>query len=300
MWDKIVAFFMAMVLFFCNLFGIEYKGEIFTETKSSFYYQDFAYGSHERQKLDLYIPKNSDGEVGLVLMIHGGAWIGGDKSAYSDYILSWADKGYAAASINYRYLSYDVSFDDILDDIGNALKAIKETGAKHGININKMLLSGHSAGGHLAMLYPYARGESSPIEPVAIANYCGPTDLLDPNFHNENATDALKELYRQIASLVYGEELTLDKAYLANDLLKKASPLYYVTKDTVPTVINHGMADDTVPYSNALSLQAKFTELGVTHIMNTYPNSGHGLNSDPEAQAKAEEYFAQYVETYLN
>ena len=300
MWDKITAFFLAIVLFFCNLFRIEYKGEIFTETENSYYYQDLAYGDHERQKLDLHIPKNSDGEVGLVLMIHGGAWVAGDKSGYTDYIKSWADKGYAAATINYRYLSYEVSFDDILDDVGNALKVIKETGAEHSVNINKMLLSGHSAGGHLAMLYPYARGESSPIEPVAIANYCGPTDLLDPNFYNENANDALKELYRHIASLVYGSELTLDKAYLANDLLKKASPLYYVTENTIPTVINHGVVDDTVPYSNALSLQAKFAELGVTHIMNTYQNSGHGLNNDPEAQAKADEYFALYVETYLN
>ncbi len=212
----------------------------------------------------------------------------------------WADKGYAAASINYRYLAYDVSFDDILDDMENALHAIKKVGKAKGININKMLLSGHSAGGHLAMLYPYARGKSSPIEPVAIANYCGPTDLLDPNFHNENATDALKELYRQIASLVYGQELALDNAYLANELLKKASPLYYVDRNTIPTIINHGMKDDTVPYSNALSLEAKFVEMDITHIMNPYPNSGHGLNNDPEAQTKADQYFAQYVETYLN
>lgn len=300
MWDKIVAFFMAIVLFFCNLFGIEYKGEIFTETENSYYYQNLAYGEHERQKLDLYIPKNSDGEVGLILMIHGGAWVAGDKSGYSDFIKGWADKGHAAASINYRYLAYDVSFDDILDDIESALHAIKKAGEEKGVNINKMLLSGHSAGGHLSMLYPYARKSSSPIEPVAIANYCGPTDMLDPNFYNENATDALKELYRQIASLVYGEELTLDNTYLANDLLKKASPLYYVDKNTIPTIINHGVVDDTVPYSNALSLQARFIELGVTHIMNTYPNSGHSLNNDPEAQAKAEEYFALYVETYLN
>ncbi len=300
MWDKITSFFLAIILFFCNLFGIDYKGEIFTETANSYHYQNMEYGNHERQKLDLYIPKNSDSEVGLVLMIHGGAWVAGDKSGYADYIKSWADKGYAAASINYRYLAYDVSFDDILDDMDNAIKAIKEAGTKHGVNINKMLLSGHSAGGHLAMLYPYARGEASLIEPVAIANYCGPTDLLDPNFHNGNATDALKELYRQIASLVYGEELSLDKAYLANELLKKASPLYYVNENTIPTIINHGVVDDTVPYSNALSLQAKFIECNVTHIMNTYPNSGHGLNNDPEAQAKADEYFAQYVETYLN
>lgn len=299
MFDRITAFFLAIVLFLCNLFGIEYKGEIITENLNSYYFQNLEYGKHERQKLDLYVPKNSDGEVGLVLMIHGGAWVAGDKSSYRDYIKIWADKGYAAATINYRYLSYDVSFDDILDDIESALGKIKSTGTEYGVNINKMLLSGHSAGGHLSMLYPYARKDSSPIEPVAVVNCSGPTDLLDPNFYNENANDALKELYRQICSLCYGEELTLETAHLANDILRKHSPIYYVDSETIPTVINHGMKDEIVPFSNALSLETKFNELGVTHIMNIYPNSNHGLESDPESAAKAEEYFALYVESYL-
>lgn len=297
MWNRIAAFFMAIISFFCSLFGIDCP---VTQTESC-YYENIAYGEHERNKLDLYIPKENDGEAGLVLFIHGGAWVGGDKSCYADAIKMWCEeRGYAAASINYRYLAYDVSFDDILDDIENALKKIKSTAKEAGVEINKMITTGGSAGGHLAMLYPYARKDTSPIETVAIANCCGPTDLLDPNFYNENATEALKNLYTQIASLVYGSPLTLEQAHLANDLMKKASPLYYVDENTIPTIINHGMKDDVVPYSNALSLEAKFIELGVTHIMNPYPNSGHGLDNDPVAQAKADAYFYEYAKTYLN
>ena len=297
MLTKITAFFTVAAVFICSLLGVDYP---LTKNTESIYLQDVSYGSHERNKLDLYIPENSDGEVGLVLMIHGGAWVGGDKECYRDMIKIWCEKrGYAAASINYRYLSYDISFDDILDDIENAVKCIKEKGAENGVNINKMILSGHSAGGHLSMLYAYARKDVSVIEPVAVANYCGPTDLVDPNFHNENATPELKELYRAIASLVYGEELTLEQAHLASDLLREASPLYYVDENTVPTIINHGKKDETVPYSNALSLEEKFNELGVTHIMNPYPNSGHGLSSDPLSEAKADVYFYEYAEKYL-
>lgn len=294
---KITAFLTVAAVFICSLLGVDYP---LSKNTESLYFQDISYGSHERQKLDLYIPENADGKAGLVLMIHGGAWVGGDKSSYAEAIKMWCEKrGYAAASINYRYLSYDISFDDILDDIENAVKCIKEKGTENGVNINKMILSGHSAGGHLSMLFAYAKKDVSAIEPVAVANYCGPTDLLDPNFYNENAAPALKELYRAIASLVYGEELTLEQAHLANDLLRKASPLYYVDENTVPTIINHGMKDDTVPYSNALSLEAKFKELGVTHIMNPHPNSGHGLDNDPIPEAKADLYFYEYAEEYL-
>lgn len=297
MLSKIIAFFMAIVIFMCNILGVNPPSA--KEENYSFYH-DIAYGIHERQTLDLYLPENTNGEAGLILFIHGGAWIEGNKDGYRDQLKYYAaEHGCVAAAINYRYLSYDISFDDILDDIENSIHKIKSLAEDNGIKINKMITTGGSAGGHLSMLYAYARKDSSPVEPVAVLNYCGPTDLLDPNFHNENATDALKELYRQIASLVYGKELSLEDAHLANDLLKKASPLYYVDNTTVPTVINHGMVDETVPYSNALALEAKFIECGVTHIMNPYPNSGHGLENDPESAAKADEYFKQYVEAYL-
>lgn len=264
-------------------------------------WHDLAYGEHERHKLDLYIPKDNDGEIGLILMIHGGAWVAGDKDGYRSRLKYYSDEmGYVCAAINYRYLAYDVSFGDILDDIELAVECIKKTAADAGVTVNKMATTGHSAGGHLSMLYAYARKETAPIEPVAVLNYCGPTDLLDPNFYNENATDDLKSLYIQICSLVYGSPVTMDMTSLVQDELRLYSPLYYVDGNTVPTVINHGMKDDIVPYSNALALEAKFNECGVEHIMNPYPDSGHGLESDPEAQAKADEYFLQYAKTYLN
>ena len=77
------------------------------------------------------------------------------------------------------------------------------------------------------------------------------------------------------------------------------SPLTYVNKNTVPTIINHGMVDDIVPFRNAVALEAKLTELGVEHVFNVYPNSGHGLERDPEAAARAQELFGEYIEKYV-
>lgn len=300
MLDKIIAFFMSVITFICGLFGFDCCLKQPVETEKSYVYSDFAYGKHERQILDLYVPKNTDGEAGLILFIHGGAWVAGDKDGYRSQLEYYCEEyGYVAAAINYRYLATDVSFGDMLDDIGKSLYVIKCEAQKVGVTVNKMITTGGSAGGHLAMLYAYARKDTSPVEPVAVLNYCGPTDMCDPNFYNENATEALRNLYLQIASLVYGSEITMDKIGLVQEKFAKYSPINYIDENTVPTVINHGMVDDIVPYSNALALDAKLTEYGVTHILNPYPNSGHGLDNDSEAQALADKYFLEYVQTYL-
>ena len=73
MWEKIIAFFMSIIAFLASLFGFN------TEAKS-YEYRNLSYGSHERQVLDLNIPKENDGEIGLILSIHGGGWVGGDKN----------------------------------------------------------------------------------------------------------------------------------------------------------------------------------------------------------------------------
>lgn len=292
MLTKIISFFIAGIMFLSNLVGINF-GQCSV-------FEDISYGEHERQKLDLYIPKNTDGEAGLILMIHGGGWIAGDKSCYADIIKEYSEKyGYVTASVNYRYLSFEVGFDDILDDIETAVDTVKQKAAENGVAVNKMLLSGHSAGGHLSLLYAYSRKDSSSIAPAAVVDFCGPCDLTDPNYYNENSTDSSKSLYTLIASLTYGSSLTLEQVGKTEEKLKKASPIYYIDENTVPTVINHGVKDDIVPFSNAASLEAKLSENGVTHVMNTYPNSGHSLSNNSLCENAADDYFYLYAKKYL-
>ena len=67
----------------------------------------------------------------------------------------------------------------------------------------------------------------------------------------------------------------------------------------MPTVINHGVKDVIVPYSNALILEKKLREFGVRYDMNTYSLSGHGLEADEENRKKAEELADRYIREYL-
>ncbi len=293
MWEKIVAFFMSIIAFFASLFG-------FGAEEKSYEYRNLSYGSHERQVLDLNIPKDNDGEIGLVLFIHGGAWIAGDKEGYKGGVEAAAETyGFAGASINYRYISEAISIHDILDDIDLALKCIKQKGEENGVNINKVLLTGDSAGGHLSLLYAYSRAATAPITPAAVVSNSGPADFTDENFYINNAIGD-EEFVAELFSYASGESFTYAERASAEEALKKVSPLFYVNENTVPTVINHGMKDSIVPYSNAVSLDAKLTEYGVIHVLNSYPNSDHDLGSDKANKEIANDLLIEYCNTYLN
>lgn len=291
MFNRIISIIMSAFLSFFNWIGVMLGME------NTYKFENVSYGTHERHTLNLYIPADKE-SVGLVLMIHGGAWIGGDKADYAGEVERVLGMGYAVASVNYRYISDDVDLIDVTDDIQLAVAKIKELSEKRGIEINKMVLTGVSAGGHLAMLYAYSRDDDSAIKPVAVLNYCGPTDLSDDAYYFDNGLGD-GEYVAQVLSWACGYKHTFATREEAKEALWNVSPLKYVDENTVPTVINHGVKDNIVPFSNAVSLRDKFDTLGVTYVFNAYPNSGHGLNEDAENTDKSYELYSEYLETYL-
>lgn len=292
LWEKIVAFFMAIIAFFTGLFG--FGG---TKLENSKVFENISYGNNERNVLDLYIPEDASGDLGLVLYIHGGAWVSGDKESYKN-TAQYASEGLgiAGATINYRYLSETTTMSDIVDDIDAALTKIKAIGTENGVNINKVILGGHSAGGHLSLLYAYSRKDTAPITPVAVIDQSGPTDFTDDAFFSSSnalGTDYLE----QLISWSLGKTVTAEQIDEFSAELNVISPVHYVDADTVPTIICHGDHDSIVPYSNAVRLDAKLTEYGVKHDFITY-DADHDLN-DKTAGDKAYEIMISYVNAYL-
>lgn len=285
---------------FCALYvGVCFSACGEKEKYSADKYTDVVYGEHERQRLDISLPKEKSGAVGLILCIHGGAWVAGDKSIYSDDLDKWSKVyGYAAAAINYRYASAEYFVDDLMEDIALSLIKIKEFAAEKGCNIEKVMLTGSSAGGHLSLLYAYKYADTSAIMPVAVADYSGPTDLTDGNYYANEQT-ALS--YLELFAFLCGESFDKDN-YLTPEKKEKmlsASPISYVSEKTVPTLICHGNADDVVPYSNAVTLKAKLDECGVESDFVTYNKSGHALGNDKKARKRARKLFIAYAEKYL-
>ncbi len=266
------------------------------ETQNALCYTNQAYGEHKRQYLDLVIPKNQDIPRGMILYIHGGGWIAGDKEAYADTLSRNADMGYVSAALNYRYATgKKVTCEDILDDIASALSLIKSICARNGVIIDKVMLTGGSAGGHLSLMYAYTRTDTSPITPVAVISYAGPTDLCDDNFYATIHVDNIKKMISKVS----GADLSKKTVSESREQLVTASPVNYIVETTVPTVLCHGMKDDVVPYSNATTLYTLLCSAGVECEIITFPNSGHGLEGDPDMSEYADRRFYEFAEEYL-
>ncbi|MBP9988374.1 MAG: alpha/beta hydrolase [Ruminococcus sp.] len=299
MLKRIGAFFMAIVSFFNILFAGYIKH--FPDNRI-FLNESYADNKNVRQKYDLVFPKNAKGNLGLVLCIHGGGWVEGKKDEYTQSLFQVSEeKGVAAACMNYRYVSEKVSFEDVLDDISSALSAIKAKGTEYGVDFDRVLLTGISAGGHLSLLYAYTKRDIAPIKPVCVVELCGPTDFENPFFYSvENRVGASVgvEYFRNIISNGIGFDIDLNNFDTAREAMKKYSPINYVDENTIPTVFGHGEIDNIVPYQNSLDLDKKLTEYNVEHTFISFPNSNHECE-DKESMSKIMKLFFEYIDTYL-
>ncbi|MDR2483206.1 MAG: alpha/beta hydrolase, partial [Treponema sp.] len=235
------------------------------------------------------------------LYIHGGAWIAGDKTDYpAELIKSMAaDAGIAAASMNYRLLFDGASCDHMIGDVYNAVALIKRQAAALGVTIDRLSITGVSAGAHLALLYSYTSsgsGDDSPIPVTLCVSLSGPADFTDPAWFGTSASLAEKRL---LISTLTGQPFTeSDLTAIQNsgvmspdkrEALERISPVYQIHSDIPPTLFAHGTQDAIVPFSNAERLDATLSRtapdknLGLT----VFPHSGHGLDTPEDAQILA-------------
>ncbi len=262
-------------------------------------FKDIPYGDEKNQTLDLHLPVNGKEETGLVVFIHGGGWKSGDKtSAYRSLPVFYPNKSYATATMNYRFINDGKSdIDDILDDITLALDRIKTLAAGYSINVTKVILSGHSAGGHLSLLYAYKFRDISPIEPVGVFASAPVPDLAHDSFYTKNSLGDEAKMCRFI-SLLVGQEFTPKTRASKKALLDSYSAINYVSENTVPTIILHGNKDGIAPFDGSLKLSEKLTEYNVKHELVIFENTGHGLKN-PEKRKYASELLLNCAEEWL-
>jgi dipeptidyl aminopeptidase/acylaminoacyl peptidase len=178
-------------------------------------------------KLDLFTPKNPDNALPLVVLIHGGCWMVGTRKDCHRQAVELAERGYAAASIDYR-LSEEASYPAAVDDCRVAIKWLKDHASTYNIDPERVALLGGSAGGHLAEYLGYAATtptEGFPQGPgpkvQAVVAFSGWSDLTHPTVRD-----------------FYWNEVFFGKRYEeAPALYKEASPLTHVSRQSPPTLL---------------------------------------------------------------
>jgi len=115
-------------------------------------YTNISYGAEPSQKFDVYVPKSATAKFPLIIFIHGGAWIAGDKSDVTAIAKFLANQGFVVINMNYRLLP-TFTYPAPLEDIQTVTQWAKQNSEQYKIDTAHIGMTGHSAGGHLSALY---------------------------------------------------------------------------------------------------------------------------------------------------
>ena len=116
-------------------------------------FDDIQYGPDPVQnKLDVYRPKNAEGKIPVIVSVHGGGWVYGDKELYQFYGMTLAQRGFAVVNFTYR-LAPEAKFPAPLEDTNNVISWMYENQKEYGLDMEHVFMVGDSAGGHLCGLY---------------------------------------------------------------------------------------------------------------------------------------------------
>lgn len=229
---------------------------------------NLSYGTNAKQQYNIYLPANrTSSSTPVLFLIHGGAWIGGDRSDFNNSIdgLKNMFPTYAFVTLSYRlYENGQNKFPTQEMDVKNCIETVLSKHSEFRVS-QKFGIVGFSAGAHLALLYAYKHGTGD-FKPKAVAEVSGPTDLL--SCYNQANNDI-----KVLLSGIIGNPLSSDSL-----LYISSSPTRFLTQNSTPTLLIHGDLDLTVPYQQADILKAKLVENNVSYDYKLYPNEGHALS----------------------
>ena len=225
-------------------------------------------------RLDLYLPPVTRRPAPVVVWIHGGAFMHGDRTALPPLLAQerlftrLPLAGFAVASVEYR-LSSEACFPAQLEDIQAAIRWLRARHDELGIDPARVAVWGESAGGHLAAFAGVA-GETQgrdqavafagqPTDVMAVVDWYGPTDF------------AAMDRQAPADSMMCHDDPDSPESRLLGapvqerpDLVARADPCRRATADAPPFLIMHGTLDRWVPFGQSELLATRLRDVGVT------------------------------------
>ena len=242
-------------------------------------------------KLDVYRPRDPAVPVPVVMYIHGGGWVAGTKEGSVLGALEFLHLGMAVVNVEYR-LAKVAPAPAAVEDCRCALRWIVRNAERMKFDVNRIVVAGGSAGGHLALMTGMttrAAGFDRPCpapesirwtgsdttEPkvAAVVNFFGITDVADMLEDGGNP--------RGYAIEWVGNRQNVPR------IAAQVSPLTYVRKDLPPILTIHGDKDTLVPVAHARRLHEALQKAGAQSELLILPGAGHGdFNAEQARQAE--------------
>lgn len=261
---------------------------------------DVAYGAQSpSQKLDLYRPAGVTKPVPVVVFIHGGAFMFGDKREPMEGFVNGVHRlnaaGIALASIDYR-MSGEARFPAAVRDARSAVRYLRAHAAELGIDPDRIALWGKSAGANLALMAAVAPAGTQFDDPAiapgtsgavsAVISMYAPTDFLMMDTQLRagpcGASAATHDDAASPESLYVGAKITG-----AQDLARAASPIHHVRAGLPPMLVEAGTMDCTVPAQQSQTFAEAMTKAGNRVTLHLLPGARHGDDAFETADHQA-------------
>jgi acetyl esterase/lipase len=217
------------------------------------------------QCLDIYLPDEGEGPFPVIAVIHGGAWMMGDKRDVQQLpMLEGRKRGYAVVCIGYR-LSWEAIFPAQIFDCKAAIRFIRGNAERYGFDPRRIAAWGGSAGGHLSALVGTSAGvkdledlsmgspdQDSSVQ--AVVDWFGPTEdflKMDEELKASGSGVPDHSTPGSPESMLLGRLITE-----VPELVRWVSPMTYVSANTPPFLIQHGLKDQLVPVEQSIHFVA--------------------------------------------
>jgi acetyl esterase/lipase len=240
---------------------------------------DITYGvaNNYTLKLDVWQRKDAKTAAPTVIYYHGGGWIFGDRTGATLLFLPYLEMGWNVINVEYRMASVSLA-PAAVEDCRCALRWAVRNAKQYNIDTDRIVLTGHSAGGHLSLItgmLPEGTGldnncdGTEKLKVAAIINWYGISDVTDLVQGRNHRNYAVMWMGSQPDPLT---------------IAKRVSPLTYVRAGLPPILSIHGDADPVVPYEHSTRLHQALTAAGVPNELVTIKGGGHGQFTDAELE----------------
>jgi acetyl esterase/lipase len=254
-------------------------------------FDNIVYGEDAKwQIMDVYRPKNRAGEkLPVIVSIHGGGWVYGDKERYQYYCMSLAQQGFAVVNFTYR-LAPEFKFPAPLEDANLVFGWILEHAAEYGMDTDHIFGVGDSAGAHQLGLYAnlltnpdYAARfdfkAPAGLKLAGIALNCGAYDIDISNPTDMTTGPLMKDYLPN-----QGSPEELDMINVVNHVTKDFPPTFYMTCTgdfllTQAPLLGKALLDNTVPHEFRFFGDADH-ELGHVFHCNMKMEEAHQCNKE--------------------